>query len=143
VFDDALVSGAARVSGNALVFGDAWVSGDARVSGTARVSGNARVSGDAQVLNAAEVSGNARVSGNAQVLGFAQVFGTARLTTGIIDGTARIESASDLCQIIHDNCVWSRFAQVDGTYRTTQTEVMTSPAWLEAALDAWQEARRD
>jgi hypothetical protein len=43
-FGDAWVFDNARVSGNARVFGDAWVFGDARVSG------NARVYRDAQLL---------------------------------------------------------------------------------------------
>jgi hypothetical protein len=75
------------------------------------------------------------------VSGDSQVFGDARVTTGIIDGTALIGSSADLCQIIHDNCIWSRFPEIDGTFRTTQTKPVTAPAWLEAALDAWQEDR--
>ena len=50
-FDNAWVSGDARVFGNAKVFGNAWVSGDARVFGNARVYGDAEVSGDARVYN--------------------------------------------------------------------------------------------
>ena len=54
-FDNARVSGDARVSGNAWVYGDAWVFGNARVCGDAKVYGNARVCGDAWVSGNAEV----------------------------------------------------------------------------------------
>lgn len=61
VYDNARVSGGARVSGNAWVYGNAqvhdnaWVSGGARVYGNAQVSGNARVSGDARVYGNASI----------------------------------------------------------------------------------------
>ena len=47
IYGKALVSGDARVYGNARVYGDALVSGDALVYGNTRVYGNALVSGDA------------------------------------------------------------------------------------------------
>ena len=68
----------------------------------------------------------------------ARVSGNARVQAGLIDGDARISSSVDLCQIIHDECVWSRFPQADGTYRTTQTFDISAPDWLTAALNAWQ-----
>ena len=49
VYGNAMVSGDARVYGNAMVSGDAWVYGNAMVSGDAEVYGNAMVSGDAEV----------------------------------------------------------------------------------------------
>jgi hypothetical protein len=110
---------------NTSVFGNAWVSGNASVSDTASVFGNASVSDTASVF------GNASVSGNAWV------------QAGFIDADACIGSSSDLCQIIHDKCVWSRFPQADGTYRTTQTLDVTAPDWLTAALNAWQTAHKE
>ena len=77
VYDDAWVSGNARVFGNAWVFDDAWVSGNARVCGNAQVYDDARVYGNAQVSGDAWVSGNARVFGNARVCGDAWVYGNA------------------------------------------------------------------
>jgi len=127
----------ASVSGNATVLGNAWVSENASVSGNAGVFGDASVSGDACV------SGNASVFGDACVFGNASVFGDAWVQAGFIDADARIGSSSDLCQIIHDECVWSCFPQADGTYRTTQTLGTTAPDWLTAALNAWQTAHKE
>jgi len=69
VYDDAQVSGDARVFGNAQVYDDAQVSGDAQVYGNARVSDNTWVSDDAQVSGDAQVYGNARVFGNLKLIG--------------------------------------------------------------------------
>jgi hypothetical protein len=63
VSDTAFIEGI--VSGNARVYGDAGVSGNARVYGNARVSGDARVYGNAQVYGNARVFGDAQVSGDA------------------------------------------------------------------------------
>jgi len=63
VYDDAKVSGNARVFGsatvydNARVYGNAWVYDDARVFDDAKVSGNAWVSGDTWVYDDARVCG--------------------------------------------------------------------------------------
>ena len=54
---DAWVSGDALVSGNARVYGNAWVYGDALVSGDARVYGNAWVSAKMQYTRGKFVGG--------------------------------------------------------------------------------------
>ena len=79
VSGDALVSGNARAYGNALVSGNALVHGNALVYGNARVSGYARVYGNAQVYGDAQVSGNAQVYEDAQVHGDALVFGVSKV----------------------------------------------------------------
>ena len=85
VFDNARVSGDARVSCNAVVSGYAMVSGDAGVSDNARVYGNATVFGDACV------SGNVRVSGNAWVFGNVRVYGNAGVSDNAwVSGNARV-----------------------------------------------------
>ena len=73
IFDNAQVSGSARVFGDAVVSGDARVSGNAWVYDNAVVSGDAWVSGNAWVYDNAQVSGDAWVSGNAQVSGNALI----------------------------------------------------------------------
>jgi hypothetical protein len=84
-FDDAWVSGNAKVfdnaevSGNGKVFDNAEVSGNGKVSGNAEVSGNGKVSGNAWVSDNAEVSGNGKVSGNANVFDNARISGNAEI----------------------------------------------------------------
>ena len=96
VFDNASVSGDAKVFGDARVFDNAWVfdnasvSGDARVFDNAWVFDNASVSGDAKVFGDAWVSGNARVSGDAEVFGEADVFGDAKVC-----GNAKVSEDAD------------------------------------------------
>lgn len=99
------------------------------------VFGNARLSGNAWVFGDARVYGNAWVSDNAWV------FGDVQVVSGIIDGSAFIQSPNDFCQIVHGGVVWSRFVQIDGTYRTTQTIPTDTPTWISDAFDSW-EARR-
>ena len=85
VFDNAEVSGNAKVfdnaevSGNGKVFDNAEVSGNGKVSGNAEVSGNGKVSGNAWVSDNAEVSGNGKVSGNANVFDNARISGNAEI----------------------------------------------------------------
>ena len=62
-----MVSGYARVSGDAMVSENAIVSGDAVISENAIVSGDAVISGDARVSENARVYGNARVFGNVMI----------------------------------------------------------------------------
>ena len=75
VYEEAYVSKAARISGDARVSGKVEIFGDARVSGKATICGNARVFTDAQVSGEATVSGNVWVYGDAQVYGTACVYG--------------------------------------------------------------------
>ena len=103
-FDDAWVSGNAKVfdnaevSGNGKVFDNAEVSGNGKVSGNAEVSGNGKVSGNAEVsdnvwvFGNAWVSDNAEVSGNGKVSGNANVFDNAR-----ISGNAEIFNTRHFC----------------------------------------------
>ena len=75
----AVVSGDALVTGAARIFGDAVVTGAARIFGDALVTGAARVTGDAVVSGAAVVSGDALVTGAADfavISGFGRVFRT-------------------------------------------------------------------
>ena len=101
VFDEAQVSGSARVSGSAQVSGLAQVSGSAQVFGLARVYYSARVSGSAQVYESAQVSGLAQVSGSARVYDSSWVSGSA-LVSGLawVSGSARVISLSCLFHII-------------------------------------------
>ena len=80
-----MVSGDARVGGNASVSGDARVEGKALVGGDARVEGNALVSGNARVGGNALVSGNARVYGEARVKGPRDIYWISCI--GSRDGT--------------------------------------------------------
>ena len=81
VFDNAEVSGDARVYGDAWVFDNAQVYGYARVSGDARVFNNAQVYGYARVFDNAQVYGYARVSGDAWLSGDAWVYKKSHIIT--------------------------------------------------------------
>ena len=87
----------AKVSGSARVYEDAWVSDSSLVSGNARVSGDALISGTAWIYENAKVSGNAIVYGNARVYGRAWVSGNARVygdaivsDSSLVSGTALV-----------------------------------------------------
>ena len=56
VYDNADISGNAKVSGNAAIYDDA------------EVSGNAIISNNAEIYNNSRISGNAIISGNAQIV---------------------------------------------------------------------------
>ena len=91
VSDNALVYGNARVYDNALVYDNARVYDNAHISGNSRVSGNAHVSGKALVYGNALVSGNARISGNAHVSDNVIVYGNACISGNArVSGNARI-----------------------------------------------------
>ena len=79
IFEDAEVTGDARVSENAVVHGDARVYDNAQVYGSAEVYDKARVYDDA------EVYGNANIFGRAQVYGYARVYDHA-----IVHGRAKV-----------------------------------------------------
>ena len=87
VYDDAQVSGNAKVCGDAKVYGDAQIYDDAKVCGNARVYGDAQVYGNAQVCSNARVYGDAQVCGNALVSGDAQVYGN------------KITNKDDICYV--------------------------------------------
>ena len=96
-----MVSGNARVYGNAVVHGNAGVYNDAKVSGNAVVYGDAKVSGDARVCGDVLVRGSARVRGNARLSGNAIVSGNAWIA-----GDAQVKSSEDYC--VFKN-TWSSF----------------------------------
>jgi carbonic anhydrase/acetyltransferase-like protein (isoleucine patch superfamily) len=73
IYNDATVTGNARVSDNAKVMGNAIVKDDARIFGNAMVYGNAKV------INKTRVYGNAKVFENASVYNFSKVFENARV----------------------------------------------------------------
>ena len=59
--------------------GDCWIYENAKVSGFARVCGNTVVCGNARVSDNATICGNARVSDNARVFGNGRVFGNVTI----------------------------------------------------------------
>jgi len=83
VYDDAEVSGDAKVFGNAQVYGHARVFEYAWVFGNAQVFEHAWVFGDAEVFGNAWVCGNAWVYNNAVVYGDAHVFGNVKVCNGV------------------------------------------------------------
>ena len=96
VYDNATVSGNAKVSGNAIIHEDAKVYGDAKVSGNAIVHDKAEVYGDAMVYENAKIYGDAKVSGNAVVFGDAVVCGKAEVCDeAIVCGNAIVANDSD------------------------------------------------
>lgn len=72
LYDDAVVSGTARVDG--MAFGNSYVQRNARVDRFAKVYDNANIGGDA---DHSVVCGNARVTDHAVVMGYAVVSGDA------------------------------------------------------------------
>ena len=79
IFEDAEVTGDARVSENAVVHGDARVYDNAQVYGSAEVFDNAKVYDNAQVYDNANVFGRAQVYGHARVYDHAIVHGRAKV----------------------------------------------------------------
>lgn len=74
LYDDAVVSGTARVDG--MAFGNSYVQRNARVDRFAKVYDNANIGGDA---DHSVVCGNARVTDHAVVMGYAVVSGGAKI----------------------------------------------------------------
>ena len=117
-FDDAWVSGNAKVfdnaevSGNGKVFDNAEVSGNGKVSGNAEVSGNGKVSGNAWVSDNAEVSGNGKVSGNAEVSGNGKVSGNAWVSDNAeVSGNGKVSGNAN----VFDNARISGNAEIFNT----------------------------
>lgn len=79
VFDNAMVSGYARVCDNAIAFGNAAVYSNARVCNNAAVCDKADVFGNSWVCGDAKICGDARVFDNAKVYGRAEVCGDAKI----------------------------------------------------------------
>lgn len=77
LYDDAVVSGTARVDG--MAFGNSYVQRNARVDRFAKVYDNANIGGDA---DHSVVCGNARVTDHAVVMGYAVVSGDAMVCSG-------------------------------------------------------------
>ena len=112
---------AGLVSGNARVFGNAQVSGNALVYGNAQVYGNALVYGDAQVSGNALVFGDARVYGNARVYGDALVYGDAR-----VSGNAQISATPWMISLCRHTVV-----KCDGDVICIGCHVNTLAGWLD------------
>ena len=99
-----------RIEGNALVSGNARISGEARVYGNAEVSGNAKVSGEARVYGNAKVSGNARISGDAIVRGEARLI-SGTISEGVYDGESEYRSlAKDTYEKVYEE-LYERFSK--------------------------------
>ena len=77
VYNDAVISGNAQISGKARVFGNAVISGNAWIYGRARVFGNAWVCGRARVFGNAWVHGDAELTGNTWATKEVITFGNA------------------------------------------------------------------
>jgi len=112
VHGNARIYGNAQVSDTALVNGNAWVSDDAQIHGNAWVHGNAQVSDDVQIYDNAWVYGNARVSDGAQVYGDAWVYDNAR-----VYGKARVYDNA----WVHGNAQVSDDAQIRGNSQVSAT----------------------
>ena len=91
---DGVLGGYLESEDNLSHYEDAWVSGNAKVFGDARVRGKASVYGNAWVRGNARVYGDAWVRGNARVYGDAKVYGNAKVC-----GNTRVEKLSDVCNI--------------------------------------------
>lgn len=81
VYDDAMVFGDAKISGNA------WIFGNAEISGNAEIFGNADIFGDVEISGNAEIFGDAKIYGNAWIYGSAKIYGV----TWIIEGDENYE----------------------------------------------------
>ena len=129
--ENAWVSGKALVSGEARVGGDAWVYGNARVCGNALVGGNAWVGGNARVCGNARVYGEALVCGEALVSGNARVYGEA-----LVCGNARVKGPRDIYWI---SCIGSR----DGTttfFRNANNGISVSCGCFYGTIDEFAAA---
>lgn len=83
VFQDAKVSGKARVCCHAKVSGYAIVTDNAIVNGHSRVYDNAFLENDVIITNYAIVCGNARISNNVEIFGSAYIYGNAHLYNNV------------------------------------------------------------
>lgn len=92
VFQDAQVSGKARVCCHAKVSGYAIVTDNAIVNGHSRVYDNAFLENDVIITNYAIVCGNARISNNAQIYNNVEIFGSAH-----IYGNAHLYNNVQIC----------------------------------------------
>jgi carbonic anhydrase/acetyltransferase-like protein (isoleucine patch superfamily) len=84
VYDQAVISNDAEVSGQALVFDKARVYGEAQVYGNAVVYDQVGVYVKAQVYGNAIVSGHAQIHDNARVYGEAEIHSGARVNNNMI-----------------------------------------------------------
>ena len=130
VYEDAMVSGHARIYENAKIYGKACVSENAKIYNNARVYGTAWVSGHAYVKLNAEVYGDANVFGHALVSNFAKVSGNAQ-----VYDNAKVYDCARICGnanvfgdavIYHDACVSGKtqvygFAKISGNVKLWST----------------------
>lgn len=101
VFEDAVVTGNAKVRGNALVYGsatvrdNATVSGDSKVHGYASIEDHSGVFGNGIVCDEARLEGHANVHCRGRVCQNAVVYDYACVADeAIVGGEARIEDSS-------------------------------------------------
>lgn len=109
IFDDAMVFGDAKITGNAMVKNSAQVYGNAFISGNAQVSGSVVVYDNASIIDNAQVSGSAVVYDNASIIDNAQVSGSAVVynNASIMDN-AKVSGNA----VIYDNAVIKQQAKV-------------------------------
>ncbi|MBG6025917.1 transferase [Proteus columbae] len=131
IFDDAMVFGDAKITGNTVVKNSAQVYGNAivkdnssilgntKIYGNAFISGNAQVSGSAVVYDNASIMDNAQVSGNAAIYDNAVIKQQAKVSeNAIIRGYAQIEENADIGGdvIIEGNTVVSKDERIYDTF---------------------------
>ncbi len=79
VYDDAQVTGKAKVTAGAQIRDNARVEENAEIGGYAKVSGNSLITNKARVKAFSRVKDNAHIGGNALIEHCATVFGHARI----------------------------------------------------------------
>lgn len=100
IFDNAAISGGARIFGNAVVFDNAEVFGDARVFGGAVISDDAAISDNARIFGNARIFDNAVVFGTAWIFGRAVVSDDARVPCDArVSGDARVMCPLDIASV--------------------------------------------
>lgn len=98
VRNSAEVGGHAKISKDALILDDSVVSGQAIITDSAKVFSHASVSGRATVSGFAKIGGVAKIGGNAQVTEDAVASGEA-----VIDGNANVGGISQILGMVKDN----------------------------------------
>lgn len=95
VFQEARVSGHAKVTQNARVAGHAVVCENATLQGSCFVSGHVYISGKCVVKGFVNVCGHAEVSGCAVITEHARVHGSAKISqNGVVEGHCEVTGAA-------------------------------------------------